>query len=262
MAEAAAWRDLRVRVVSALVLAPLSLLAIWRGGLVWEVWLTVLVVGLGAEWAGLCGERARSEAGAFIPLGLILSGLAAMLVSPALGLLLLGGSSFILAMATKRAGLPQGILYIGPAYLSLLLMRAGPHGLRNVLFLMAVVWSTDIGAYLVGRWVGGPRLAPRISPGKTWSGAVGGTVIAVLAGVAAGHENPLRAALLALALSLATQAGDLLESAVKRHFGAKDSGWIIPGHGGLLDRLDGLLAAAPVAMLWSLVTGANAMMWQ
>jgi phosphatidate cytidylyltransferase len=258
----AAWRDLRIRAASAIVLGLVSLAAIWIGGLAWQIWLTVLAVGLGAEWAGLCGERARSEAGAFIILGLVLSGLAAILGSPTLALVLLVSGSAFLALATRRPGLPQGILYIGPAYLSLLMMRTGPHGLRNVLFVMAVVWSTDIGAYLVGRWMGGPRLAPKISPGKTWSGAAGGAALAILAGAAAGHENPGLAAAMALALSVVAQAGDLLESAIKRHFGAKDSGWIIPGHGGLLDRLDGLLAAAPLAMLWSLMTGAHALMWQ
>jgi phosphatidate cytidylyltransferase len=140
-------------------------------------------------------------------------------------------------------------------------MRLGPAGLRNVLFVVLVVWAGDVGAYLVGRLIGGPRLAPKISPGKTWSGAGGGTVAAVLAGAAAGFETPLRAAVLALVLSLVAQAGDLLESAIKRHFGAKDSGWIIPGHGGLLDRLDGVLAAAPVALLWSLASRPHAMMW-
>jgi phosphatidate cytidylyltransferase len=123
------------------------------------------------------------------------------------------------------------------------------------------VWAGDIGAYLVGRLVGGPRLAPKISPGKTWAGAIGGTLAAILAGAAAGYEQPLQAALVALPISLVAQAGDLAESAIKRHFGAKDSGWIIPGHGGLLDRLDGVLAAAPISMLWSLIIGMNNVLW-
>jgi phosphatidate cytidylyltransferase len=258
----AAWRDLRVRAASALVLGLIGLATIWRGAVLWQVWLTLLTAGLGAEWAGLCGEQARSAAGAAIVLGLVLPGLVSVLVSPAWALVMLVLASAALALASRRVALGEGILYIGPAYLSLLMMRAGPNGLRNVLFVMAVVWSTDIGAYLVGRWIGGPRLAPSISPGKTWSGAIGGAALAVLAGVAAGLENPGHAAALALVLSIVSEAGDLLESAIKRHFGAKDSGWIIPGHGGLLDRLDGVLAAAPVAMLWSLITDAHAMMWQ
>jgi phosphatidate cytidylyltransferase len=155
-----------------------------------------------------------------------------------------------------------GVLYLGPAFICLIALRAGPAGLRNLLYLAAIVWAGDIGAYLAGRLIGGPRLAPRISPGKTWSGAAGGTLAAVLAGAAAGFEHPANAAALALVLSVIAQAGDLLESAVKRYFGAKDSGRIIPGHGGLLDRLDGVLTAAPAALAWSLLIGPHAMLWK
>jgi len=255
------WRDLGVRVVSSLVMAPMTLLALWFGGFWWGGWVGLLMLGMGAEWAGLCGLKARSEAGSAVPGALLLAGLAAGFVSPmaGAGALLLG--TVLLTMSYHRPALGLGILYIGPGCLALFLMRLGPAGLRNVLFVVLVVWAGDVGAYLVGRLIGGPRLAPKISPGKTWSGAVGGTVAAVLAGAAAGFETPVRAAVLALVLSLVAQAGDLLESAIKRHFGAKDSGWIIPGHGGLLDRLDGVLAAAPVALLWSLASRPHAMMW-
>jgi phosphatidate cytidylyltransferase len=237
------------------------LLAIWWGGLAWGAWLTVLTLGLGAEWSGLCGLRARSAAGASVPAALLAAGLATAFAAPLAGATILLAGAALLAMLTHRAALGMGILYIGPAYLALYLMRNEPAGLRNVLFVMAVVWANDVGAYLLGRLVGGPRLAPRISPGKTWAGAIGGTLAALLAGAAAGYEHPVHAAALAFPLSLVAQAGDLLESAIKRHFGAKDSGWIIPGHGGLLDRLDGVLAASPVALLWSLATGPHAMMW-
>jgi len=255
------WRDLGVRVASALVIGPVSLLAIWWGGLSWGAWLTVLTLGMGAEWSGLCGLRARSGAGAAVPGALLAAGLATAFLSPVAGAIVLLAGTGLLVVMSRRPGLGIGILYIGPAYLALYLMRNQPAGLRNVLFVMAVVWAGDIGAYLFGRLVGGPRLAPKISPGKTWAGAIGGTLAAVLAGAAAGYEAPLHAAILAFILSLVAQAGDLLESAVKRHFGAKDSGWIIPGHGGLLDRLDGVLAASPVALLWSFATGPHAMMW-
>jgi phosphatidate cytidylyltransferase len=250
-----------VRVVSSLVMAPLTLLALWRGGFWWGGWVGLLMLGMGAEWAGLCGLRVRSVAGGAVPCGLLLAGLAAAFVSPLAGAaVVLLGTVLLAALARRRApGL--GILYIGPACLALYVMRLEPAGLRNVLFVLLVVWAGDVGAYLVGRLAGGPRLAPKISPGKTWSGAAGGTVAAVLAGAAAGWEAPWRAAVLALLLTLVAQAGDLLESAVKRHFGAKDSGWIIPGHGGLLDRLDGVLAAAPVALAWSFVTGPHGKMW-
>jgi phosphatidate cytidylyltransferase len=146
----------------------------------------------------------------------------------------------------------SGLLYVGPAVVSLIWLRAGAHGFGRLVFLAAIVWAGDIGAYLVGRLVGGPRLAPRISPGKTWSGALGGTACAVLAGLAAAPVHTQAVGLVALVLSLAAQLGDLLESALKRYFGVKDSGTIIPGHGGLLDRLDGVLTAAPAAVLLSL----------
>ena len=222
-----AWRDLGVRLVSALILLPLSLFVIWRGGLIWTTWLTLMFFVMGAEWVGLCRRRARASGAAF----------------PSAGLLLIG------------------FVYLGPAFFCLIALRDGSAGLRNILYLAVVVWASDIGAYLVGRLLGGPRLAPRISPGKTWSGAVGGTLAAVIAGAAAGYEHPLHAAVLALLLSIIAQAGDLLESALKRYFGAKDSGWIIPGHGGLLDRLDGVLTAAPAAFLWSISVTPHAMLW-
>jgi phosphatidate cytidylyltransferase len=256
-----AWRDLSIRVISAAILMPVCLYALWLGGPAWAIWLAALVTGLGGEWAGLCGIKFRSPSGVAIPCALLLAGLAARWVSPLAGLGVLVAGMALLGALSRRGVLGLGILYIGPAYLSLLLLRAGAAGLRNVLFVLVVVWAGDIGAYLVGRLVGGPRLAPKISPGKTWAGAIGGTLAAILAGAAAGYEQPLQAALVALPISLVAQAGDLAESAIKRHFGAKDSGWIIPGHGGLLDRLDGVLAAAPISMLWSLIIGMNNVLW-
>ena len=131
-------------------------------------------------------------------------------------------------------------------------------------------WSSgpsDIGAYLVGRWIGGPRLAPRISPGKTWSGAVGGLLAAVAAGLLAAHVLSDAAGLARVRwspplLGVVAQAGDLLESFVKRRLEVKDSGHLIPGHGGLFDRLDGVLAAAPAAALLALTLGRGVVLWQ
>ncbi len=146
------------------------------------------------------------------------------------------------------------MLASGRLLAALLWLRAdGATGRWNVLFVVFVVWASDIGAYAAGRLIGGTKLAPSISPGKTWSGAAGGLLAAVLVALAvAAVSGPVSARVVAVAagLSVISQLGDLFESWMKRHLGVKDSGRLIPGHGGLLDRLDGLLAAAPVAACW------------
>ncbi len=205
---------------------------------------------------------------------------AAVLVPVALACLWIGGWPWLLLTALAAFGMmaewlllcrrrPSApLLWVGIGYIllaaaALAWLRAGGRG--SVLFVLLVVWTTDIGAYLVGRLVGGPRLAPSISPGKTWSGAFGGLACALVVGVgaAAFGDAPLASALaVAAGLSIAAQGGDLLESGMKRHFGVKDSGRLIPGHGGLLDRLDGLLAAAPVAALLAAALGRGVELWR
>jgi CDP-diglyceride synthetase len=164
--------------------------------------------------------------------------------------------------------LALGFVWVSLPAIALLWLRADPvAGLPNTLFILAVVWGSDIGAYIVGRLAGGPKLAPAISPGKTWSGAVGGLASAVLAGLAVAaclspEISPSHAIGPGIVLGIISQAGDLLESALKRHFGVKDSGHIIPGHGGLLDRLDALLAVAPVAALLAFTVGRGVVLWR
>jgi phosphatidate cytidylyltransferase len=161
-----------------------------------------------------------------------------------------------------------GVAYVLLAGVALLWLRADPvAGRADVLFLLLVVWAGDIGAYLVGRWIGGPRLAPRISPGKTWSGSLGGLIAAIAVGVLTAHLMSgnltiWRSALIAGLLEVVAQGGDLLESYVKRRLQVKDSGHLIPGHGGLFDRLDGVLAAAPMAALLALTLGRGVVLWQ
>jgi phosphatidate cytidylyltransferase len=160
-----------------------------------------------------------------------------------------------------------GLGYVLLAAVSLLWLRGDPvAGRPDVLFLLCVVWSNDTAAYLLGRWIGGPRLAPRISPGKTWSGAAGGLFAAVAVGLLAAHvlsdAPPWGAIPVAAVLGVVAQGGDLLESFVKRRLEVKDSGHLIPGHGGLFDRLDALLAAAPVAALLALILGRGVVLWQ
>jgi phosphatidate cytidylyltransferase len=153
-----------------------------------------------------------------------------------------------------------GVAYAGVLSIAPVALRRDPEfGLLAILFLFAVVWSTDILGYFVGRSIGGPRLAPHVSPKKTWSGACGGVLGALAAGIAvvyiAGNTALLPAACVAFMLSISSQAGDLLESAVKRRFGVKDASHVIPGHGGLMDRLDGFIAASGVAALVGIVRG-------
>ncbi len=164
--------------------------------------------------------------------------------------------------APRAASLAAGLPYIGFGTVALVWLRAMPaSGLANVLLLLLVVWASDVGAYVAGRTIGGPKLAPAISPGKTRSGAIGGLIAASLVGGGAAFWLGLGAGSigwllpLAASLSAVSQAGDLLESAIKRHFGVKDSGWLIPGHGGVFDRLDGLLAAAPAAAALAFALG-------
>jgi phosphatidate cytidylyltransferase len=157
--------------------------------------------------------------------------------------------------------------YIGIGCIALIELREDARvGLMNVLFVVAIVWASDIGAYAAGRLIGGPRLAPAVSPSKTWAGAGGGLAFAALAALAVagatGPFAPLAVLAVVLLLGTASQAGDLLESWIKRRCRVKDSSRLIPGHGGLLDRVDGLLAAAPVAVLLALALGPGVHLWQ
>jgi phosphatidate cytidylyltransferase len=170
-------------------------------------------------------------------------------------------------LTQPAARLAAGVLYIGLAGIALISLRHDNEaGRDNVLFLFLVVWASDIGAYLAGRALGGPKLAPGISPNKTWSGAAGGLLSALLVGGACALAFTPGASLLAITvvatlLSVASMLGDLAESAMKRRFKVKDTSSLIPGHGGLLDRLDGVLAAAPVAAVLSFALGHGRPLW-
>nr|WP_321985417.1 phosphatidate cytidylyltransferase [uncultured Lichenicoccus sp.] len=260
-----------MRLVSAAVLAPIGLLCLLEGGWV-LVGLTMLVMaGLAWEWAGLARVRAASPAGVLLLIWPGVSLLVAVSYDWLAGLRLLCAGCLLGPM---RGG---GIVLIGLAGMALVwLSGTNAVGAVSLLFVVLVVWSSDSLAYLVGRALGGPKLAPRISPGKTRSGALGGLFGAMLAGAVvsglAGASAPglhealdgrlTRGLLFGGLLGLAAQAGDLAESALKRRCGVKDSGRLIPGHGGLLDRLDGLLAAAPLAALLSLGCAPGQGFWQ
>jgi phosphatidate cytidylyltransferase len=251
------WRDLWPRIASAMALAPIVLGAIWEGGLVWQALLTLLATVAVLEWAGLCHQKLDSflalTAAATLPAAQAAYFAAGGPLAAAAVIVVFGAY-----MTGRHQLLGGGVFYVGAGYLGLLLLRQGAGGLENLLFVVLVVWANDIGAYIAGRLFGGKRLAPKLSPGKTWAGAGGGLVFAIAAGLGvamwsgASHIGQYWAEGIAAVLSICAQAGDLMESALKRRSGRKDSGMLLPGHGGLLDRVDGLLAAATVACVWQL----------
>ena len=273
--------------LSASVLLPAVLFCVWSGGWWFAAPMAAAAVGLGMEWATLCGFQVRVWPGWVLPVAMGLTALVAGFGETRDAFLFAIAGAAITAVwampggaparapggannarPDSRAALLLGFPYIGLAAIALLWLRADPAvGWPNMLFVLAVVWSSDIGAYMIGRLVGGPRLAPAISPGKTWSGAIGGLIAASLAGLAAAacfssQFSPSHVVAVTIGLGLVSQAGDLLESAAKRHFGVKDSGHVIPGHGGLLDRLDALLTVAPVAAMLAFSVGRGVVLWR
>ena len=250
---------LRARIVSALVMAPVALAAVWWGGWAFHALVVAGALMLTYEWDRLCegsgfGAVARLH-GTVVVLSLGLA-IADRFVSAFLVVAAGAAASAAFAQATdrqRRWPLLAGPYVCIPCIALIWLRDDTGIGRDMVLWLLAAIWATDIGAYAVGRTFGGPRLAPRFSPAKTWSGLVGGMFSAALVswGIAWSLGIPNREVLFGLALVLAVwaQVGDISESALKRHFGVKDSGSIIPGHGGFMDRLDGLLFAAPATAL-------------
>jgi phosphatidate cytidylyltransferase len=243
--------DLLPRVGSSIVLIAIAAAGAWWGGLATAIVVALLVVVVHFEWTGITEGRALAAAGFTAAVA------AAMLVA---GLGYPGAAAAITVMATIAAAAtgprpwrPMGVLYASVLGLSLLVLRESDNGLGAIAFLFAAVWATDIGAYFAGRALGGPKLWPAVSPKKTWSGAAGGLIAAILAGLATAAVigAPVVAMLVAVAavLSVAGQCGDLFESHVKRRFGTKDASHIIPGHGGMMDRVDGLVFAGAVAVL-------------
>nr|WP_244065826.1 phosphatidate cytidylyltransferase [Bradyrhizobium sp. Ce-3] len=250
-----------MRVVAALVLAPTAIALAYLGGVAWSLLVTVVAIGLYVEWlvvTGLGRDLRVTVPGA---LALLLGGLCLMAgrIDAALDVLLVGVVAVALTSGARRGWAIAGLLYAAGAEIASVLLRADTaKGFAALMFVLLIVWVTDIGGYFAGRGIGGPKLWPRVSPKKTWAGAVGGFAASLLvaAGFAAlelGTTGPLL--VLGAVLSVVSQLGDLFESAVKRRFGVKDSSHIIPGHGGLLDRLDGFVAAVIVAAIFGFLRG-------
>jgi phosphatidate cytidylyltransferase len=261
LTPSASTGDLGKRIASGVVMALLAVGAVVLGGWPFALFWAAAAVGIFWEWSTIVagGAIAARAVGIAALIAATLAAGAGQIY--AASLVLAAGVAVVAACAPGRRGwAAAGVVYAGIALLAPMVLRPDREfGLLAMLFLFAVVWSTDILGYFIGRAVGGPRLAPPISPKKTWSGAGGGTLGALGAGLAvvyiAGDIALLPATCVAFVLSIASQAGDLFESAVKRRFGVKDASHVIPGHGGLMDRLDGFIAAGGVAALIGIMRG-------
>jgi phosphatidate cytidylyltransferase len=263
-------RELQLRIASAIVLAAVVLVATWLGGLVFSLVAAAISLLIFYEWTSITGQQAvASRLTAFGWASVVVVAVETIFRGAGSGyfssLVILIGfavtAAIIGAVQGKGYWLAGGIFYAGLSGVSLTALRgAGEPGLIGILFIFAIVWGTDILAYFVGRAIGGPKLAPAISPGKTWSGAIGGTVAGVVAGcvvvVVAGFELTYGHVVIAALLSIFSQIGDLFESFIKRKFGVKDSSHLIPGHGGVMDRVDGLVFACFLAFLGTLAFNA------
>lgn len=256
---------LRLRILSSLVLMPLAVAAVWFG----SPWLPLMTAlaggGMAWEWARLCRFGRTGASGALL-IAVVVAAIAAAgfgmeTAGAAIGV---AGAALVLLLARYEDGadpewLALGTLWVAlPCILLLWLAHEEGAGRVTLLWIFAVVWATDIGAYAAGRRIGGPRLAPRWSPRKTWAGLVGGAICAALAGWGTARLlglSVLPLVLVSAGLAIVEQFGDLAESVAKRRFGVKDSSGLIPGHGGLLDRLDGLLAVVPAVALLTAIGG-------
>ena len=253
-------QNLLMRVIAALVLAPSAIAIAYAGGWFWLGLVTLAAIGLYVEWLTIVGARTPRVMAAGI---VTLFGAAVWLGIGRIGatyvIVALGVIVAALLSPHRRGWAALGGCYAFAALIASVAVRLDQvWGFTALMFVLLIVWVTDIGGYFAGRGIGGPKLWPRVSPKKTWAGAIGGFVASlfVAAGFAAfglGRAGPL--VLLGAVLSVASQLGDLFESAVKRRFGVKDSSHIIPGHGGLLDRLDGFVAAVVLAAIFGFLRG-------
>ena len=253
------WTDLGVRVVAAAILIPLVVLVVWLGSYWFEAIVTLLALLMAREWVKLALRGDTIQLALHLAAALVAPILATR-TEPSTVLVIVGG---LWAASIVRQHLKggehslwslAGVPYVALPAMAFVLLRASDQfGFIAVSWVLFVVWSADTAAYFAGRIFGGPRLWPRISPKKTWAGMagaiVGGAGASLVAAEVLGVHSPLPMLLVGGSLGAIEQAGDLFESALKRHAGVKDSSRLIPGHGGVLDRVDGLVAAVFCAVL-------------
>jgi phosphatidate cytidylyltransferase len=268
-AERRDWSDLGARIISGLVLAIVGVIAVWLGGAWLAAWCGAAVVAMSFEWARMSEPKALNTAFALTLAGSLG---AVMLASwHMLGLGVAWMAACALASATRRrtlAGILEtagGTFYIGlPCSVFLWLRGSTPNGLETVFSLFAIIWAADVFAYFGGKLIGGPKIAAGLSPNKTWSGIIAGVAAGAVTGVVCGAVAHAPAALgsvwglVGAVIAFTGLMGDLIESFLKRRFGVKDASKLIPGHGGVLDRIDGLMAATlltcAVLVVWPQMT--------
>lgn len=222
--------NLKKRIISAAILAPIALVMVWMGGVLFYTLMLIAAVIMAFEWCSITGIATQQES----------------------------------VSRTSKIWMVVGIAYIVISVGSMMYIRSLVRGELAVLFLLLTVWVVDIAAYFSGKMIGGPKILPSISPKKTWAGLVGGMVAAGCVNVIIGlfFGSPvLGMFLFGAALAVIAQLGDFFESWVKRTFGVKDSGMLIPGHGGLLDRIDGFTTTAPVIALMAMLSGGTISIW-
>ncbi|MGN6374950.1 MAG: phosphatidate cytidylyltransferase [Sphingomonas sp.] len=242
--------ELTLRTLVGAALVAVAAAALWLGGFFFWMLCVIGALLMMAEWSDLRGVSMRTKRLAQFSLTVPLAVMCPLAAGPSFfsfGLLI--GAAFFVVIVTQRPRLAIGLIYCGLPVLSLLLIRRQEEGIVYTFWTLALVWMTDIGAYFAGRAIGGPKLAPTISPNKTWAGLGGGVVLAGLFGIFMHFYAGLaiRLTLASPLLAVVAQGGDLYESWLKRQVGVKDSGNLLPGHGGILDRVDGLVPVAPVA---------------
>lgn len=251
------WNNLALRIVSGVVLAPAALAIVWFNPfqVSFLVLVAVAVSLLSYEWAVMAATAAVARVAVTMTaavLSVVFLTYAGQ-IWPALAMIAFGSLATAAAsrgVVERRFDAAYGVLYVAPACLALIWLRHTEQGAGWTVMLFATTWAADICAFVVGNALKGPRLWPRFSPNKTWSGFFGGLIGAAAAAVGVAallmHLSLVGAGLIGLTAGLATMMGDLWESMLKRRFGVKDSGDLIPGHGGLLDRVDGLMFATLV----------------